>query len=89
MNYVYSIMWAGIAVFLFVMGAKDSKLYTFCGTYFVFNAVWWFAGALSKYDMFHNTLGWVYRGITAAFLIVGLCLYFFIYKKKNNSSDSE
>lgn len=82
-------MWLGIAIFLFVMGAKESKMYTVCGTYFVFNAVWWFISAVSEHDMFKNTLGWVYRGITAVFVIMGLCYYFLVYKKKENTNDDK
>lgn len=82
MNFLYSAMWLGIAIFLFILGAKEDKLYSICGIYFIFNSIWWFIDALGKYDMFNGTIAWIYRGITALFLVVGICYYLFVYKKK-------
>lgn len=89
MAYVYSAMWLGIAIFLFVLSVKESKIYAICGSYFVFNSIWWFISAISKYDMFHGTAGWVYRGLTAIFLVVGLFYYFLIYRKKDRITDTK
>ena len=32
--------------------------------------------------MFHGTMGWIFRGITAIFLVIGVVYYYF-YKKNN------
>lgn len=87
MNYVYSVMWLLIAVMLIKMGIKESKLYLIFSIYFTFNAVWWFISAVTSADMFHGTLGWVFRGITLAFLIIGVAYYFLVERKKPRKND--
>ena len=82
MNIVYAAMWLMIAVILFSMGLRENKIYLVFSFFFVFNCVWWAASFFSKADMFHGTLGWVFRGITAVFLVTG-CLFYVKEKKKN------
>ena len=82
MTIVYSIMWLLIAVILFSMGIKEQKIYIVFSMYFLFNCVWWGISAFVKADMFHGTMGWIFRGITAIFLVIGVVYYYF-YKKNN------
>ena len=89
MTVVYSVMWLLIAVILFSMGIKEQKIYIVFSVYFVFNSIWWGVGALTENDMFHGTLGWVFRGVTAVFLIIGV-VYYLMYMnngKKENEED--
>lgn len=82
---VYSVMWLLIAIFLLSMGIRENKIYLVFSVYFLFNSVWWGIGFFSKTDMFHNALGWVFRGVTAVFLIAGVVYYWF--HRKNHSDE--
>lgn len=75
MNIVYSVMWLLIAIILFSMGIKEQKIYMVFSVYFVFNSIWWGISFFTNNDMFHGTLGWAFRGVTAVFLIIGIVYY--------------
>ena len=76
MNLVYAVMWLLIAVILIYMGIRDkTKAYIFFSIYFIFSGIWWAAAFFTNKDMFHGTLGWIFRGITAVFLIIGIIFY--------------
>ncbi|MBQ1518208.1 MAG: hypothetical protein IIZ46_08395 [Clostridia bacterium] len=83
MALISAFMWLGIAIFLFIFGIKDNKIYMVFSVYFVFNGVWWFISSQNDSDMFHGSLGLIYRGVTAVFLVIG-CLYYYFYKTRNN-----
>ena len=85
MTAVYSLMWLAIAGFLLSMGIKEHKIYIVFSVYFLFNSVWWGAAFITKADMFHGTLGWIFRGVTAVFLVIGV-LYYYRWKTTNNNS---
>lgn len=87
MAYVYSIMWLGIAIFLFVMGIKEYKILAIFSIYFLTDAVWWFLNAFTETNMFGGVLGWVFRGITLVFIIVGFCYYFLFWRKKKSEKN--
>ncbi len=82
MTIVYAIMWLLIALFLFNMGRKDSKLYTIFSLYFLFDAVWWFVSYFVQADMFSGALGWVFKGVTIFFLAVGVVYYVLVETKR-------
>lgn len=81
MSYVYSVMWLIIAIILVFMAIKENKILLIFSVYFLFNAVWWFLSAATAYDMFHGTLGWVFRGVTLVFVIAGGIFYLSMKKK--------
>ena len=89
MTIVYSIMWLLIAVILFSMGIKEQKIYIVFSIYFIFNSVWWGISAFVKTDMFHGTFGWVFRGVTAVFLIIGVAYYLMYMDKGKKSNEKE
>ncbi len=82
MTAVYSVMWFIIAGFLLSLGLREQKIYMVFSIYFVFNGIWWGIAFFTKADMFHGTMGWIFRGITAIFLVIGVVYYYF-YKKNN------
>ena len=81
MTAVYSVMWLAIAGFLLSMGIREQKIYLVFSVYFLFNSVWWGIAFFTKADMFHGTFGWVFRGLTAVFLVIG-AVWYYNYKKK-------
>ena len=89
MTIVYSIMWLLIAVILFSMGIKEQKIYIVFSMYFLFNCVWWGISAFVKADMFHGSLGWVFRGVTAVFLIIGIVYYLMYMDKDKKKKEKE
>ncbi len=88
MTIVYSVMWLLIAIFLLSLGIKEQKIYLVFSVYFLFNSVWWGVSAFVEKDMFHGTLGWVFRGITAVFLVIG-CVYYYFYRKNGGDKAEE
>lgn len=92
MTYFYSVIWLGIAILLFRIGIKEKKLfkmYAILSLYFIFDAVWWFIRAFTGLDMFHGTLGWVFRGVTLVFIAVAALFYLPMIKKKGNDSEKK
>lgn len=87
MTIVYSVMWLLIAVILFSMGIKEQKIYIVFSIYFVFNSIWWGISSFVEKDMFHGTLGWIFRGVTAVFLIIGIAYYFMYINTKKNKEE--
>lgn len=87
MTLVYAVMWLLIAVFLFSMGFKEGKFYFIFSVYFLFNAVWWCVSYFVSTDMFHGAFGWIFRGVTAVFLLFG-CIYYYFYRK-NGGRESD
>ena len=87
MTIVYSVMWLLIAVILFSMGIKEHKIYIVFSVYFVFNSIWWGISAFTENDMFHGALGWVFRGVTAVFLIIGVAYYLKYMNKDKNKTE--
>ena len=89
MTIVYSVMWLMIAVILFSMGIKEQKIYMVFSLYFVFNSIWWAASCFSSEDMFHGSLGWVFRGVTAVFLVIGIIYYTKYMNKRTDKDDKD
>ena len=86
MNIVYSIMWLLIAVILISMGIKEHKIYIVFSVYFIFNSIWWGMSFFTEKDMFHGSFGWIFRGVTAVFLITGIIYYAKFMNKSNDKS---
>ena len=87
MAVVAAFMWWGIAVFLLRLGIKENKIYLIFSVYFVFNGIWWIVSAYNSADMFHGSLGIIYRAITAVFLVIG-CVFYYLYKTKNTDKNN-
>lgn len=84
MSAVYTVMWLLIALTLLYMGIKEQRIYIVFSVYFLFNSIWWGIGFFTQADMFHGIPGWIFRGITAIFLIIAV-LYYYFYRKKNET----
>ncbi len=88
MTIVYSVMWLIIAIYLLYLGIKDNKVFIIFSVYFLFNACWWFADYFVSAEMLHGTWGWIFRGITAVFLIIGVAVIV-MQRKRGQKEDTE
>lgn len=79
----YFILWAIIALYMFVSAKKLGKLSYVIGGFFSFMTVWYAMNSFSGIAMFEGILGIVFKCIVGAFLL-GFVLIYVIGKYKKN-----
>ena len=89
MTLVLAVMWLCIAIYLFYKGIKEFKILAVFSVYFLFNACWWCADYFVSADMFHGTFGWIFRGVTAVFLMIGSIFYYYYRTHGGREKDLE
>ena len=82
MEKFYFIIWAIVAIYLFAIAKKTSKICYALSAFFVFMSVWYGINSFSGIDMFADTLGIIFKCIVGAFLALLIVIYI-ISKKKN------
>lgn len=87
MSYIYAIMWLAIGLYLCIAMGKENKLMIILSLYFFFSAIWWFIDAVSGIDLFAMPYSLIFRGVSAAALIVAVGGYCF--QKKRSSKVKE
>lgn len=69
-QYLFVLLWAFMAVYLFVQGLKVNKICFVYSVFFLFMTGWYLADIIyTDIDMMHGSLGWVFRGIVGVVLI--------------------
>ncbi|MGN0558513.1 MAG: hypothetical protein ACI4IS_03565 [Acutalibacteraceae bacterium] len=69
-QYLFVLLWAFMAVYLFVQGLKVNKICFVYSVFFLFMTGWYLADIIyTDIDMMHGSLGWVFRGIVGAVLL--------------------
>lgn len=82
MEKFYFLIWAIIAVYLFAIAKKTSKLCYVLADFFLFMSVWYGVDSFSEIDMFSGPLGITFRCLVAAYLVALIIAYIIIKKKK-------
>lgn len=69
-QYLFVLMWAIMAVYLFMKGIKVDKICFVYSVFFLFMTGWYLADIIyTDIDMMHGSLGWAFRGIVGVVLI--------------------
>ena len=91
MGYFYAAMWLVAGLLLIFSVSKENKIFYFLGGYFVFMGIWWGINEyLPEINLFDGVYGWVFRGISAAVLIViGIFYYKAVYLPRKNGEKEE
>jgi membrane associated rhomboid family serine protease len=79
----YFILWAIIALYMFVSAKKLGSLCYIIGGFFSFMTVWYAMNSFSGIAMFDGVLGIVFKCVVGAFLL-GFALIYVIGKLKKN-----
>lgn len=79
----YFILWAIIAIYMFVSAKKLGSLCYLIGGFFSFMTVWYAMNTFSGIAMFEGTVGIVFKCIVGAFLLTFVLIYA-IGKYKNS-----
>lgn len=87
MSYIYAIMWLAIGLYLCIAMGKENKLMIILSLYFFFSAIWWFVDAVSGIDLFAKPYSLIFRGVSAAALIVAVGGYYFQKKRMAKAKD--
>lgn len=79
----YFILWAIIALYMFVSARKIGSLCYLIGGFFSFMTVWYAMNTFSEIAMFEGIVGIVFKCIVGAFLLAFVLIYA-IGKYKNS-----
>lgn len=81
MNYIYSIMWLVIGIYLCFFVSKGNKLIVFLSFYFFFSAAWWFIDAATPLELFVSPYTWIFRAVSVVVLAIGVIGYLILKKR--------
>ena len=82
----YFILWAVIALYMFISAKKLGSLCYLIGGFFSFMTVWYAMNTFSGIAMFEGVLGIVFKCIVGAFLLAFVLIYA-IGKYKSNKNN--
>ena len=80
-------MWLVAGIMMLVSFRRLNPVIVPVGIYFLFLSVWWFANELMPVYLMHGAYGWIFRGISAAAVI--LCVVIYLASRKNGGDDNE
>ncbi|MDD5795823.1 MAG: hypothetical protein PUD24_02655 [Oscillospiraceae bacterium] len=83
MGYVYAGLWAVLAIYLFVMANRVSKILYLVGGLFSFMAIWWLVNELVSINLFEGVYGIIFR-VAVGVILIALLIIYLIMKKRNN-----
>lgn len=75
MGFFYAGVWAVVALFLFVMAIKESKLFFLVSGLFGFMSIWWLVNEFVEVNLFEGVYGIVFRVIVGLVLLALLIIY--------------
>ncbi len=85
LGYVYTCLWAFIAIYLFFAAIKVNKILFLGAGLFTFMAVWWFVNQITEVNLFDGTYGIIFRVVVA--VVLALFIIFYVINKKKGSDN--
>lgn len=82
-GYLFTALWAVLAVYLLVMGKKESRLLYGYSLFFFFMAAWYLANERMPENLFEGGYGIIFRVIVGVALVLTVLLY--INRKQQNN----
>lgn len=84
LGYVYSALWAVIAVYLFSVAKRVNKILFLGAGLFTFMAVWWLVNELVSVNLFDGIYGIIFRVVMG--IVLALFVIFYIISKKSGKN---
>ena len=85
MEIAYIVLWGAMAAYCYFMAHKVHNVLYLAGAFFTFMFGWKLADQLiTTVDLSSGIFGWIFRGISLAFLIAFVVIYILIRRKKKD-----
>ncbi len=84
LGYVYAVLWAVIAIYLFSVGIKINKILFLGAGLFTFMSVWWLVNELIDINLFDGIYGIVFRVVVG--IVLALFIIFYVISKKKSQN---
>lgn len=84
LGYVYAVLWAVIAIYLFSVGIKINKILFLGAGLFTFMSVWWLVNELIDINLFEGIYGIVFRVVVG--IVLALFIIFYVISKKKSQN---
>lgn len=91
MSNSYVFVWAALAVLTVILAIKHEKIFFVFTGFFVFMTLWQSLKAFWKLPVTDGALGWVFRGVMIAYLVVAMIIWIRAIrtKKRGNRNDGD
>lgn len=84
LGYVYAVLWAVIAIYLFSVAIKINKILFLGAGLFTFMSVWWLVNELIDINLFEGIYGIVFRVVVG--IVLALFIIFYVISKKKSQN---
>lgn len=85
---VYVVLWAILAVYMFIMHKRIGPVAFVLSGFFVFMTAWYGIRAFTNIDMLGGTLGLIFKIVIGVFLAIFVLVYV-LSKRKQKKQDDE
>lgn len=85
MKQYYFILWAIMALYMFVTAHKTGKICYLAGVLLTFMSVWYGINSYSSIEMFKGTYGIIFKCVVGVFLITFIIFYIISKRKSENN----
>lgn len=83
LGYVYTVLWAVIAIYLFYSAVKVNKILFLGAGLFSFMSVWWLVNQLVETNLFEGLYGMIFKIVVG--IVLAVFVIFYVISKKRGS----